>query len=172
MAFYEITPYELGNASELVGKDMMLITVEDKEKGRVNAMTASWGSFGVLWNKNIAVCFIRQSRYTYPLAEESERFSLAFFGGERRDALAFCGKVSGRDTDKLVELGFHTEKLDGVSVIEEAKTVVICRKLYTDMIDPSGFEDKELFDRYYSDGDLHRVFVCEIEKVYTKKEDL
>ena len=172
MAFFEINPNELGNASELVGKDMMLITVEDKEKGRVNAMTASWGSFGVLWNKNIAVCFIRQSRHTYHLAEENERFSLAFFGGERRDALTFCGRSSGRDTDKFAELGFHTVELDGVPVIDEAKTVVICRKLYTDMIDPSGFEDKELYERYYSDGDLHKLFVCEIEKVYTKKEDL
>ena len=169
MDFREITAYELGNSQKMIGKDWMLITVEDKEKGKVNAMTASWGTMGVLWNKCVCICFIRPQRYTYGLAEESERFSLAFFEGDaHRDALRLCGRESGRDMDKLGECGLHTEALDGVSVISEADTVIICRKLYADDLKEECFLDGEALS-HYEKKDFHRAYVCEIEKVYVKK---
>ena len=40
-----------------IGKEWMLVTSENSEK--VNTMTASWGGFGVLWNKNIAFIVAR-----------------------------------------------------------------------------------------------------------------
>ena len=134
MSFCEITPYQLENAMKMIGKDFMLITAEDREKNKTNAMTASWGCMGVLWNKNICVCFIRPQRYTYLLAEREDRFALCFFGNELkyRSALGFCGRESGRDRDKLAECGLTTEKLDGVSVISEAETVIICRNFCMD----------------------------------------
>ena len=53
MNFTEINCENLNmNAFKLIGKDWMLITSGNKEK--FNTMTASWGSIGVLWNKNIA----------------------------------------------------------------------------------------------------------------------
>ena len=92
--FREISPLELGNAMKLIGKDWMLITALDEKNGRVNAMTASWGCMGVLWNKNICVCFIRPQRHTYGLVEQNERLSLAFLGEEYREALKLCGAPS------------------------------------------------------------------------------
>jgi len=121
--FKEISPYELDNALKLIGKDWMLITARDGEK--VNAMTASWGCLGVLWNRPIAVCFIRPQRHTFGLAEEQDRLSLAFFGQNRRDALSLCGTKSGRDCDKISEAGFTTSDADGVPVINEAQILVI-----------------------------------------------
>lgn len=168
MEFREITPYELENAMTLIGKEWMLITAEDKENGKVNGMTASWGCLGVLWNKCVCVCFIRPQRYTYGLAEKNERFSISFLGSEKeyRNALALCGRESGRDCDKLEKCGLHTERLDGVSVISEARLNLICRKIYVDDLKESGFIDKSLLSHY--DGDFHRIYVCEIEKAYKK----
>lgn len=170
MSFCEITPYALGNAMQMIGKDWMLITVEDKENKKTNAMTASWGCMGVLWSKNVCVCFIRPQRYTYGLAEKEDRFALCFFGSEAkyRSALGFCGRESGRDRDKLAECGLGTEELDGVSVISEAETVVICKKLYADDLKEECFIDKEALS-HYEKKDYHRAYVCEIEKVYVKK---
>ena len=68
-----ISPYELENACKLIGKDWMLVCAGD------NAMTASWGGMGVLWNKPVAFCFVRPQRYTHALIEQSDRFSLSFF---------------------------------------------------------------------------------------------
>lgn len=164
--FKEISPYELDNALKLIGKDWMLITARDGEK--VNAMTASWGCLGVLWNRPIAVCFIRPQRHTFGLAEEQDRLSLAFFGQDRRDALSLCGTKSGRDCDKISEAGFTTSDADGVPVINEAQILVIGRKLYADYIKEDCFIDNKMLD-FYKEKDFHKAYVLEIEKVLVKK---
>ena len=163
----EIAPEELGNAMRMIGKDWMLIVARDEKEGKVNGMTASWGFFGVMWNKNVAVCMIRPQRYTYGLAEREDRLSLAFFGEEYRDALRLCGTKSGRDCDKLLESGLHTELVDGVPVVCEADTALICRKLYAGDLLKEGFLDPSLLS-HYKQEDYHRMYVCEIEKAYTK----
>ena len=164
--FKEISPYELDNALKLIGKDWMLITARDGEK--VNAMTASWGCLGVLWNRPIAVCFIRPQRHTFGLAEEQDRLSLAFFGQDRRDALSLCGTKSGRDCDKISEAGFTTSDADGVPVINEAQILVIGRKLYADYIKEDCFIDNKML-YFYKEKDFHKAYVLEIEKVLVKK---
>ncbi|MBQ9085979.1 MAG: flavin reductase family protein [Clostridia bacterium] len=165
--FTQISPDELGNAMKLIGKDWMLIVARDEQGNKVNGMTASWGFLGVMWNKNVAVCMIRPQRYTYGLVEAADRVSLAFLSEEYRDALRLCGSRSGRDGDKLAEVGLTTEELDGVPVIQEADTVVICRKLYADDLKKDGFLDPSLL-AHYKQEDYHRMYVCEIEKVYRK----
>ena len=166
--FREIAATELENAVKLIGKDWMLITVRDKEKGTVNAMTASWGAMGVLWNKSVAICFVRPQRYTYGLTEREERFSLCFLGEERREALKLCGTKSGRDCDKLAEAGLSSLETDGVSVIAESRLVLVCRKLYVDDLKEEAFLDRSLLSNYAA-KDYHRVYICEIEKAYIRK---
>ena len=164
--YVEISPYELDNALKLIGKDWMLITVQDGEGA--NAMTASWGCMGVLWNKPVAVCFIRPQRYTYGLAENEDRMSLAFFGEGYRDALSLCGSKSGRDCDKLSLAGLTVSDVYGVPVIDQASTVIIGKKLYADDLKEDNFVDKAMLDNYKS-KDFHRIYVLEIQKVLSKK---
>lgn len=161
----EISPFETENSLKLIGKDWMLITVRDGDK--VNAMTASWGCMGVLWNKPVAVCFIRPQRHTFGLAEAEERFSLCFMEDEYRNALGVCGKLSGRDLDKLKEAGLSSENIDGVPVISEAKMILVCKKLYSDFLKEDAFIDKSLLSNYTA-GDYHKMYVLEIEKVFVK----
>lgn len=168
--FQEISPLELENAMQKIGKEWMLITARDEDNHRVNAMTASWGCLGVLWGKNICVCFVRPQRHTYELLEKSERCSVAFLGEEFRSALRLCGSKSGRDTDKLRDAGLHTEPLDGVDVIAEADTVLVCRKLYVDDLKKECFLDPALLGNYAAE-DYHRIYVCEIEKAYRKERE-
>ncbi len=165
--FEEISPLELENAIKMIGKDWMLITTQDAENGAVNAMTASWGCMGVLWNKNICACFIRPQRYTFGLAEREERLSLAFLGEAYRNALRICGSKSGRDCDKLKEAGLTAEFVSGVPVIQESEIVLICRKLYADDLKKDCFLDESLLSNYES-NDFHRMYVCEIERAYRR----
>lgn len=75
-----------GNVFSMIGDQWMLITAGTPE--RCNTMTASWGGLGVLWGANVATCYIRPQRYTYEFMEESEFFTLCFFGEAYRKALA------------------------------------------------------------------------------------
>ena len=164
--FEEGSVFALENAIKLISKDWMLITARDGE--RVNAMTASWGGLGELWNSHVAFCFIRPERHTYSLTEREDRFSLAFFDEEYRDTLTFCGRNSGKDIDKLTAAGLTTAEIDGVPIICEAKTVLICKKLYRDDIKECGFIDRSML-HHYENGGFHRFYVLKIEKVLFKK---
>ena len=106
MEFRTIAPKDLEkNVFDLIGKDWMLITAQ-KADGSANTMTASWGGLGVNWGMPVATVYIRHSRYTLPFVEEAGGFSLCFFDEAYRSQLAYCGKVSGRDEDKIAHCGF------------------------------------------------------------------
>jgi flavin reductase (DIM6/NTAB) family NADH-FMN oxidoreductase RutF len=85
MPFKEIKPELLtDNPFKLINKDWMLITAGTPDK--FNTMTASWGGLGVLWERKVAICFIRPNRYTYEFVERSENFTLSFFEEQHRKA--------------------------------------------------------------------------------------
>ena len=88
-----------------IGKEWMLVTSGDKE--HFNTMTASWGCVGWLWNKPVAVIFIRPERYTHEFIEQNETLTLSFLGHEEemRKAYNICGSRSGRNTDKMALTG-------------------------------------------------------------------
>ena len=53
--FEKIDVKTLDNAIKAIGDDWMLITAYDKDNNKTNAMTASWGALGVLWNKPVCI---------------------------------------------------------------------------------------------------------------------
>ena len=141
--FDEVDPAELENSFNLIGKDWTLICTNDGEKA--NAMTASWGCFGVLWRKNICMFFLRPQRYTYSLLEKEDLVSLNFFSEQYKDKLRYFGTKSGRDTDKFADTDMSYSKLpDGTPYVKEANIVLCCRKLYTDDIKKANFVDTSL----------------------------
>lgn len=168
--FTRIDPTEIqDNIFKLIGKDWMLITAADKD-GRVNTMTASWGTAGILWRKPVAICFIRPQRYTYGFTEQADRMSLSFFDEAYRPALQYCGSHSGRDGDKFAATGLtpvFTEGENATPYIAEARLVLITRKLYADDIREASFIDPAFLADYKA-GDFHRVYICEIEEAWLR----
>ncbi len=168
MAFREIAPEAIGdNPFTLIGKDWMLITAGNEEKH--NTMTASWGGVGVLWNKPAATVYIRPQRYTLGFVEENEYYSLCFFGEEHRAALNLCGKKSGRDCDKEKETGLTPVFDRQAPYYQQARLVMICRKLYRQDMTEEAFLDKEVLERNYPGRDLHRMFIGEIVTVLERE---
>ena len=148
------------NAFKLIGKDWMLITAGDEKN--LNTMTASWGMLGVLWQKNVSCIFVRPQRYTFKFLENSDYYSLCFFDDKYKKVLSYCGTHSGKDTDKISATGLNVA-LDKAPYFKEAKLVLICKKIYTDCIDPAGFVETALENEYES-HDYHKVFVGEVVK--------
>jgi len=143
----------------------MLITVADESKeSGANAMTASWGDMGILWNKNVCTVYVRPQRYTYSLCEREDRFSLCFFSEKYRDALKYCGSHSGRDGDKIKHTGLSVSQLDGIPYINESELVIFCKKLYADDLKKERFISSEPLLNYKAE-DFHRFYICEIECV-------
>lgn len=167
--FREIAPENFTvSPFQMIGTDWMLIAAE--REGKVNAMTASWGGMGVLWGRNAAYMFIRQSRYTKEFVESSDRFSLTFYDRSvYAEMLAYMGKVSGRAEDKIAKMGLTIVHEGTTPYFEEAKTVLICRKMARHPIRPEGFIEGWIDGRYYADHDYHDMYVGEIEKILVKE---
>ncbi len=166
--FREITPEELNYSPfSLIGKDWILITAPDetKESG-ANAMTASWGGLGVLWNKPVATVYVRPQRYSHDLCEKAERIALCILPEQYRASLTYCGRNSGRDKDKLRDCSLDCTEIDGVKVINQSKIALICKKAYADYLKEDSFIDREHLKHY--SGDYHRVYILEIEKILVK----
>jgi len=149
----------------MLSKDWFLITAGNDEK--INTMTAGWGGMGVMWAKSIFLAAVRTSRYTYGFIEDNDCFSVSFFDEQHKDILNFCGRNSGRDVDKIKEMKLTPVMLDNVPAFEEAKLVLICKKLYRHPLDESCFIDKELM-KYYDKESFHVMYASEIIKAYKK----
>lgn len=163
----EINIKELKESSVSLFDDRWaLITAGNEES--YNTMTASWGALGELWNKDVCFCFIRPQRYTFEFTEREEYFTLSFFSEEYRKALAFCGRNSGRDVDKVKETGL-TPFATGNSVsFKEAEIILVCKKLAFQDINPEGFIEPAIDGSCYPDKDYHRMYIGEIVNCYVK----
>lgn len=171
MNFIERDPTVLGSAPEIIKKGM-LITAGSIDGG-FNTMTASWGMLGELWNRPVCTCFIRPQRYTFGFAEKNEYITFCFFDendDNTEKILNICGTKSGRDTDKCAECALTPLPVaDGRAVVfAEAKTVLVCRKLYVSDIEEDSFVDRTCLATYKK-KDYHRCYTCAIEQVLVRE---
>ncbi len=165
--FKEINAKELGeNPFKLIGEDWALVTAGSKES--FNTMTVSWGGVGIMWGKPCAFTFIRPQRYTFRFTENNDYYTMSFFDEKYRAALKLCGSKSGRDVDKVKETGLtpaFTE--NGAVYFEEAKLVLVCKKLYAQSLNEESITDGESVKKWY-DNDYHKMYISEITKVLIK----
>ncbi len=167
--FREISPKDMtDNPFRLIGDDWMLVTAESGE--RTSMMTASWGGLGVMWNRPVAYIVIRPQRFTKTLIDASENLSLCFFDKKHRKKLAYSGKASGRNEDKVAHTGFHVAHAANVPYFEESRMVLICKKLLAEAYTPESFVEKSLVPENYADGDFHTLYILEIQKVLVKDQ--
>lgn len=150
-----------------IGHEWMLISAgSGSARHEWNTMTASWGSFGVFWNKKTVTCVIRPTRHTFSFVEREELISFSFFEPEMKESLQICGKISGLDTDKAQAAGLTPLLLEkGAIGFSEARLNLVCKKLYTQDLDPSRFIESEI-EKHYEKKDYHRMYICEILRAY------
>jgi flavin reductase (DIM6/NTAB) family NADH-FMN oxidoreductase RutF len=160
MDFREIKTNAIAdNMWKLLKDDWMLVTAGSMDSW--NTMTASWGGFGHLWNKDVAFVFIRPTRHTYSFIEKSERLTLSFFDYEWHKALEICGEHSGRDVNKAEMTGLKPlEVKSGYIAFEQAKTIFICNVIAKYDLNSKDFIDSSINSHY--NNDFHRVYTAEI----------
>lgn len=154
------------NPFEKIGKDWMLVTAGNEEK--VNTMTASWGTLGQMWGKDVAFIVIRQSRYTKEFIDREGRFSLSFLNEKRRNLMKFLGAVSGRDVDKIKEAGVDIGYHNGVPIVDQANFILICRVMSATLLKPEDFIDKSIDETWYKDKDYHTLYIAEVTDILAR----
>lgn len=144
---------------EVFDQEWALVTAGTKDS--CNAMTISWGGLGTLWGRPVATVYVKPVRYTWNFMKENEYFTVSFYDEQYRKALGVFGSKSGRDTDKVKETGFTPVYLENAVTFREAKTTLLCRKIYTQDLDIDAIPDFAR-ERYYTEEAPHTMFIGEV----------
>ncbi len=150
------------------GPGLLLLSGEPSKEQ--NLITIGWIQFGKLWNKPVVTVYIRESRHSFKLINESEYFTLNVLDVAKYDkALSQCASTSGRDTDKFALTGLTKVLSDSKesSCLAEASCAIECRAIARNML--TGNEmNKEHVDRFYVDADYHQQITAEIINIIVK----
>lgn len=144
---------------EVFDQEWALVTAGTKDS--CNAMTISWGGLGTLWGRPVATVYVKPVRYTWNFMKENDYFTVSFYDEQYRKALGVFGSKSGRDTDKVKATGFTPVYLENAVTFREAKTTLLCRKIYTQDLDIDAIPDFAR-ERYYTEEAPHTMFIGEV----------
>ncbi len=147
-------------------KKGVFLTVKHKDK--VNTMTIAWGTIGFMWNKPIFTVMVRPSRHTYEMIELSKEFTVSMpIYEDMRKALNYCGTTSGKDNDKIRNLGLTLVEGQKVStpIIGECSLHYECRIVARQALKPDCMLP-EIDEKAYNKGDYHTMFYGEIVSCY------
>jgi flavin reductase (DIM6/NTAB) family NADH-FMN oxidoreductase RutF len=172
MVHYNLHELKL-NIFDIFDKNWALLTAGDINER--NTMTISWGCLGTLWNKSVAIIFIRPTRYTFHLLQKSERFTLSFLDEKYRNEMLIMGRESGSLKNKY-ELTGLTPIYDTdtkVSYIKNSKYVMKLKKLYFQKFDENSFIDKSILKNYKGDlSDLSYFCIAELTQLLSDENEI
>ena len=157
-----------GRICEAMKKGILLTTASGDS---VNTMTIGWGTLGIEWGKPVFVAYVRDSRHTRKLLDETGEFTVNVpMSNIDPQIIRLCGTKSGRDTDKIRELGLTPEAPEHISVpgIRELPLTLECRVLYRNEQDESRLPES-VQQRFYSainSRDYHIAYYGEILGAY------
>lgn len=137
--------------------------------GRVNTMTIGWGALGTDWGKPMFMALVRESRFTRELLDKNPEFTVNVPYGEfDKRIIGFCGSRSGRDTDKIKELGLTLVDSDIVSVpgIKELPLTLECKVAARQRQEPGLICEQFRKAFYPSPEDAHIMYFGEIVNTY------
>ena len=137
----------------------------------LNTMTIGWGSIGIEWGKPVFTAYVRDSRYTRELLDQYGEFTVNIpLGKADKTAISLCGTKSGREVDKIRELGLTPEEPEVISVpgIREFPLTLECRVIFRNIQNESRLPEI-IQSRYYSAinaKDYHIAYYGEILNAY------
>ena len=163
-----------GHICKVLPKGILLTTKRD---GEVNTMTIDWGHIGIEWGRPIFVAYVRDSRYTRQMLKDTDEFTVNIpYENVDKHILGFCGTKSGRDVNKVQQLGLTLVESEHVTVpgIRELPLTLECKVIYRQKQDLSAIPEEILAQYYPADAqgnqDYHIAYYGEIVGAYLIEE--
>ena len=154
----------------LVNEDLSVLT--SGNPSHYNSMVASWGGWGILFNKPVVFHLLRSNRYTLELMRQENSYTMSFFDDEFKDDIVLFGMSSGRDSDAKMKNTKLTavQTPAGNMTYKEAKLIIECRLIQVTTVSPGDFLAEEnrqfIVDAYAETNDYHKIVYGEIANVW------
>ena len=149
----------LDTSLNIFQKDWALVTAGSMDN--YNTMTIGWGGLGTLWRKPVCTVYVKPCRYTHSFMEANDYFTVSFFDDEYRGALSVLGTKSGRDGDKVSEVGFTPVAAGESITFKEAKITLLCKKIYRQDLTLDAMPS-DAIEKYYTEEAPHTMFIGEV----------
>jgi len=162
MQFYENLEETMLHFSRAGG----FLTVKDGSK--INTMTISWGFIGFIWGRPHFITVVRPQRFTKPMLDNAQAFTVSVPYGTMGDALRVCGTQSGRDIDKSAVVSFGVAKAVDGCYVEGCDAVYECRVACVDEMREDVLPAE--IRKFYADKDYHMVYIGEIVACHGRAE--
>ena len=159
-----------GHICAAMKKGILLTTKSDDF---VNTMTIGWGKIGIEWGRPVFIAYIRETRYTKTLLEQYGEFTVNIpMDDFDQKILGYCGTKSGRDHDKIADMGLTLVEPNVIHVpaIKEFPITLECKVIYKQKQDLDAIP-AEIIDRFYPADekgfrDYHIAYYGEIVDAY------
>lgn len=150
-------------------KNQAAICVSGDESNH-NGLSIAWGCLGSLWKKEVAIVYVKPTRYSFEFIEKYDYFSIMWFDDPlHSDIIKNYGTLSGRDVNKEELCNLNKVIIDNCVCYNEARLIITCRKIYSNKIDKNLIlSDDVLSLNVYKDNIFHSEYIGEIIGVYTK----
>lgn len=155
------------------------VLLTTRSGNQINTMTIGWGKLGIEWGKPVFIAYVRESRFTMQLLEQSGEFTVNVpLCDNHREILGYCGRKSGRDTDKIRDMKLETVESDVVSApgFAQFPLTLECRVIYRQKQDIRQMP-QDVINRFYPPcgnrnlPDMHTAFYGEIVNAYLIEQD-
>ena len=153
-------------------KKGVLLTAKQDDK--VNPMAIGWGHMGIEWNMPTFVAYVRGCRYTKPMLDAIQEFTVNIpLEAADKNIIRVCGTQSGRDVDKIKQLGLTLEDPDVISTpgIRQFPLTLECQVVYRQQQTPDCVMDDHIYTHYENpcsniEQDYHTVYYGKIVSAY------
>ena len=155
-----------------IGEDFSVLTAGDSN--HYNSMVASWGGWGILFERPSIYHFLRSNRYTLELMRKKNTYTVSLFPAEYKDQIMIFGGSSGRDSNKMKETTLTAVATpSGNITYKEAAVVLECKLSEVTTVTPDDFlneSDKQfVVDAHAETGEYHKMIFSEITNVWVRK---
>lgn len=114
------------------------VLLVSSDEAKTNVMAMAWGLIGFQWSRPVFVAPVRTSRFTHGLIEASGEFVVCVQPASMDGIMMRAGSSSGRDLDKISDLGLQTFAMPEVKVpgIEGSLITYACKVIHRASAEP------------------------------------
>lgn len=134
---------------------------------RSNVMTTHWGTLGTLWNRDVFILPVRESKLSHEIIEQTKSFAVSVPVKDMRNEIALCDHISGFYVNKFEELHLHPKRARKVEayILGECGLIVECKVVATVDLNADN-TSKALYEDMYARADFHTLYIGEIVEAY------
>lgn len=132
-----------------------------------NVMSTHWGTVGTMWNRDIFVLPVRESKLSHEIIEKERSFAVNVPIKDMRDEIIMCDHLSGFVKDKFNALRLHPKKARHIPayVLADCGLVLECKVLFAADMTKEQL-DTALETEMYEHKDFHTTYFAEIVDCY------